>query len=284
MRKINNVLIIVNGQKKDTKKIAKEIDAYLEEKGVDRVIHFSDSNIDAVGDLSAFDLAISIGGDGTVLYSARNMVDHSIPIMPLNLGTFGFITEVSSDEWSDAFEEYQRGILGVSNRVMIQVSVMRSGSCVKSFKGLNDIVVNADGIAKLLYLDVDINQENLGLYRADGIIVATPTGSTAYSIAAGGPIIHPDMSSLILNPICPFSLSNRPIVIPSSDTIKIRVEKDQRAKTILTVDGQMTFPLEEGDEIVITEMSKRIQIVRSDKRSFFGVVKSKLGWSGGNNA
>lgn len=284
MRKIENVLIIVNRRKKDSLSIAKEIQSYFTESGISFIVHETESGKINLGNLDNLDLAISLGGDGTVLYASRILAEYSIPVFPINLGTFGFITEVSCSEWKNAFEEYQAGLLGVSNRVMIDVTVYRSGKVLKSFKGLNDIVVNADGIAKLLNLNVDINRENLGVYRADGVIVATPTGSTAYSIAAGGPIMYPDMSSMILTPICPFSLSNRPIVVPSTDIIKIRVEEDQRAKIILTVDGQLTYPLEERDEIHITEFHNRLSIVRSDKRSFFGVVKSKLRWSGGNNA
>lgn len=284
MRDINNVLIIVNSRKKDSGKIAGAITSYMKKKGIKTTVHRTETDLADAGDLSGFDLAISLGGDGTVLYSSRILVEYGIPIMPINLGSFGFITEVSSSEWMNAFEEYRAGLLGVSDRVMIEVSVIRSGRKIKSFTGLNDVVVNADGIAKLLYLNVDLNDENLGIYRADGMIVATPTGSTAYSIAAGGPIMHPDMSSMVLTPICPFSLSNRPIVVPSSDIIGIRVEENQRAEVILTVDGQLTYPLLEKDEVHITEVPRRIQIIRSDKRSFFGVVKSKLGWSGGNNA
>ncbi|MBN2655414.1 MAG: NAD(+)/NADH kinase [Spirochaetales bacterium] len=284
MRKINKVLIIVNRKKKDSLSIAGEIRSYLQEKNIETAQHETETDLGEIGKLQEIDLAISLGGDGTVLYASRLLADFSIPVMPINLGTFGFITEVSFSEWINAFEEYRSGVLGVSPRVMVDVSVFREGDLIRHFKGLNDVVVNADGIAKLLYLNVDINHENLGIYRADGVIIATPTGSTAYSIAAGGPIMHPDMTSMILTPICPFSLSNRPIVVPSSDIIKIRVEEEQRAKVILTVDGQLTFPLEERDEIHITEFKHRIPIIRSDKRSFFGVVKSKLRWSGGNNA
>jgi len=284
MRTIDNVLIIVNRRKKDSLAIAGEIRSYLEKQKISTFLHETETDIQEVGELGNMDLAISLGGDGTVLYAARILSDFSIPIMPINLGTFGFITEVSFSEWRNAFDEYRSGLLGVSSRVMLDILVYREGQSLHQFRGLNDVVVNADGIAKLLYLNVDINHENLGVYRADGVIIATPTGSTAYSIAAGGPIMHPDMSSMILTPICPFSLSNRPIVIPSSDTITIRVEENQRAKAILTVDGQLTFPLEEKDEIYITEFKSRIPIIRSDKRSFFGVVKSKLRWSGGNDA
>ena len=284
MRHIKNVLIIVNRKKKDSSQITSDIEKYLVKEKIKVEILYTDMEISILNDPGKFDLAVSLGGDGTVLYASRILVDYSIPIIPINLGTFGFITEVSKTEWFSAFEEYRSGLLGVSSRIMLDISVHRGKKQIERFKGLNDLVINADGIAKLLYLNIDLNKDNLGMFRADGIIIATPTGSTAYSLAAGGPIIHPDMSSMILTPICPFSLSNRPIVMPSSDRITIKVEKEQRAQVILTVDGQIAFPLEAEDEIRITELEKKISIIRSDKRSFYGVVKSKLGWSGGNNA
>lgn len=284
MRKIKKVLIIVNRKKDDSVQITEDIQSFLNKEGIEVYVFSSGSDITEIEDIDDFDLAFSLGGDGTVLYAARILVAYSIPIIPINLGTFGFITEVSKSEWLSAFEEYRSGLLGISSRVMLDISVFREGSIVDSFRGLNDIVISADGIAKLLNLNIDLNHDNLGVYRADGVIVATPTGSTAYSLAAGGPIIHPDTSSMILTPVCPFSLANRPIVMPSSDRIKIKVEREQRAQVILTVDGQIAFPLEAGDVIRITELDKKVNIIRSDKRSFYGVVKSKLGWSGGNNA
>jgi len=284
MRSIKKVIIIVNRKKKDSSQITDEIKNYLEADNIEVSVFSTGTDVKKLINLEDIDLAFSLGGDGTVLYSSRILVDFSIPIIPINLGTFGFITEVSKSEWQSAFEEYRSGLLGVSSRIMLSFSIFRNNKKIEQFIGLNDIVINADGIAKLLNLSVDLNKDSLGIYRADGVIVATPTGSTAYSLAAGGPIIHPDMSSMILTPICPFSLANRPIVIPSSDRITIKVEREQRAQVILTVDGQIAFPLQAGDEIRITEFEKKINIIRSDKRSFYGVVKSKLGWSGGNNA
>ncbi|MDA3808761.1 MAG: NAD(+)/NADH kinase [Spirochaetaceae bacterium] len=284
MRSIKNVLIIVNRKKKDSSQITDDIQSYLKSLNIKISVLSSGDKLSDTLSLPDFDLAISLGGDGTVLFAARLLVEFSIPIIPINLGTFGFITEVSKSEWQSAFDEYRSGLLGVSNRVMLDITVVRQNKDIKRFRGLNDLIINADGIAKLLSLNVDLNNDSLGKYRADGVIVATPTGSTAYSLAAGGPIIHPDMSSMILTPICPFSLSNRPIVIPSSDRITIIVEKEQRTQVILTVDGQEVFPLEPEDEIHITESEKRISIIRSDKRSFYEVVKTKLGWSGGNHA
>jgi len=284
MRSIKKVIIIVNRKKRDSSQITDEIKNYLEADNIEVSVFSTGTDVKKLINLEDIDLAFSLGGDGTVLYSSRILVDFSIPIIPINLGTFGFITEVSKSEWQSAFEEYRSGLLGVSSRIMLSFSIFRNNKKIEQFIGLNDIVINADGIAKLLNLSVDLNKDSLGIYRADGVIVATPTGSTAYSLAAGGPIIHPDMSSMILTPICPFSLANRPIVIPSSDRITIKVEREQRAQVILTVDGQIAFPLQAGDEIRITEFEKKINIIRSDKRSFYGVVKSKLGWSGGNNA
>lgn len=284
MRKIKKILIIVNRKKEDSAQITEDIQSFLKKESIEVYIFSSGSDIKEIENIDDFDLAFSLGGDGTVLYAARILVAYSIPIIPINLGTFGFITEVSKSEWLSAFEEYRAGLLGMSSRVMLDISVCRDGSIVDRFRGLNDIVISADGIAKLLNLNIDLNHDNLGVYRADGVIVATPTGSTAYSLAAGGPIVHPDTPSMILTPVCPFSLANRPIVMPSSDRIKIKVEREQRAQVILTVDGQIAFPLEAGDVIRITELDKKVNIIRSDKRSFYGVVKSKLGWSGGNNA
>ena len=284
MRVIKNVLIIVNTKKKDSLRITEDIKEYFQNLQINTIIYHTDKKDMFISNLENIDLAFSLGGDGTVLFASRLLVEYAIPIIPINMGTFGFITEISKDEWLSTFEEYQAGLLGISRRIMLDISVYRDNKQIEQFKGLNDIVINADGIAKLLYLNIDLNSDSLGTYRADGVIVATPTGSTAYSLAAGGPIIHPEMSSMILTPICPFSLSNRPIVIPSSDRVSIIIEKEQRAEVILTIDGQIVFPLKPNDEIRITEAEKSIRIIRSDKRSFFGVVKSKLGWSGGNNA
>ncbi len=284
MRSIKNVLLIVNNRKKDSHRISEDIIKYFLKLKIGVTVFYTDKKKQETPNPGKIDIAFSLGGDGTVLYTARLLAEYSIPIIPVNLGTFGFITEVSKNEWLNTFEEYQAGLLGISKRIMLDISVFRENKQIKHFKGLNDTVINSDGIAKLLYLNIALNSDSLGTYRADGVIVATPTGSTAYSLAAGGPIIHPEMASMILTPICPFSLSNRPVVIPSNDRVSIIVEKEQRAEVILTIDGQIVCPLKPGDEIRITEAEKGASIIRSDTRSFFGVVKSKLGWSGGSNA
>jgi NAD+ kinase len=149
---------------------------------------------------------------------------------------------------------------------------------------MNDAVISGSGISKIVRLNVMLNKTSLGQYLADGIIVSTPTGSTAYSVAAGGPILDPEIEAFILNPICPFTLSNRPIVVSGTDVIFINVEREQRAEVILSIDGQEVIPLEKGDNVIFEKSRSKVLLVRSDRRNFYEVLRSKLNWSGGTNA
>jgi NAD+ kinase len=202
----------------------------------------------------------------------------------VNLGDFGFITEVTRDEWIDAFERFRSGMIEAGDRLLITVTVHRQGKEIATFMGLNDAVISASGISKIVKLSVRLSDTPLGRYRADGIIVATPTGSTAYSAAAGGPILHPEMDAMILNPICPFTLSHRPIVVPHDEEIVVEVEEEQRTGLMMTVDGQSEFPLKPDDRIVIRASEEKARIVRSNKRTFYEVLRTKLNWSGGPDA
>jgi NAD+ kinase len=219
-----------------------------------------------------------------VLFSARLLAPRGIPIFAVNLGDFGFITEVSQDEWAGVFEQYRSGALGISSRIMLHTEVIRSERTVAEHVGLNDSVVSAAGISKVINLAVSLGDTRLGRYRADGVIVATPTGSTAYSAAAGGPILDPEMRALIINPICPFTLSNRPLVLPGTEPVYIHVDEMQRTDIILTIDGQEVVPLRNEDIVCCRVAEQTARIVRSDRRSFFEVLRTKLNWSGGPNA
>lgn len=279
---IRKVLIVANLEKTDAGEVADEIRKYLEERDI-QVAVFNFRGRPAQPRLADYDLAFSLGGDGTVLFSARILSYSSIPILAVNLGEFGFITEVQRAEWKSAFEEYREGRLGVGDRLMIDVAVMRNGKEIARYTGLNDTVVSAGGISKLIKLSVRLGESPVGRYRADGMIVATPTGSTAYSAAAGGPILHPEMEAMILNPICPFTLSHRPLVVPGNELIYIEVEEHQRAEVILTVDGQTMFPLLPRDRVCICAAPTKARIIRSDIRTFYEVLRSKLNWSGEPN-
>ncbi len=282
-RTIKKVMLIVNMHKTDASELTREIEEYLEGKGIETVV------VGFLGkpenpDVKDVDFVFSLGGDGTVLYCARIVESTGIPILALNLGNFGFITEISKHEWKSAFERFEKGEACLSRRIMLKVVVERGGRKIASFKGLNDAVISSEGISTIVKLRLMINNTHLGEYRADGVIVATPTGSTAYSVSAGGPILEPEMEAIIVNPICPFTLSNRPIVMSGDEVISIFVEKDQRVGVILSIDGQESFPLYPDDRIIIEKSRSKTLLVRSDVRNFYEILRSKLNWSGGPDA
>jgi NAD+ kinase len=279
---IRKVLIIANLHKKEAALLMDEIAAYLTEEGIEAVSFGFCGKPDPI-DVDDIDFAFSLGGDGTVLYASRLLESRGVPILAVNLGNFGFLTEISRGEWKSAFESYRRASLGISRRVMLKVIVERNGRRVQSFTGLNDAVISANGISKIVELGLLLNRTDLGRYRADGIIIATPTGSTAYSVAAGGPILDPEMEAIIINPICPFTLSNRPIVVSGSDLVQILVRENQRAEVILSIDGQEVFPLLPGDIVLLEKSHSKALLVRSDRRNFYEVLRSKLNWSGGTD-
>lgn len=280
---IKNVLIIVNLLKHDAEKTVLEITEYLESLGI-RTIVFGFKGKPSLPNIKDIDLAFSLGGDGTVLFSSRILSARKVPIFAVNIGNFGFITEISKQEWKDAFDRYAQGKLGISERLILKGRIIRNGTEIACFKGLNDAVISSAGIPKIVNLFVSLSDTPVGGYRADGVIVSTPTGSTAYSAAAGGPILHPEMEAMILNPICPLSLSSRPIVIPGDEVIEVRVQESQRAEVIFTMDGQDVFPLLPNDRILFEKAEEKALLIRSDKRTFYEVLRAKLNWSGGSNA
>ncbi len=283
MRSIKKVLLVVNLHKPDAQRLSSEIIEYLEKREI-KVQYLGLKDQSPKPEVDQVDLAISLGGDGTVLYCARMLQDKGIPILAVNLGTFGFITEVSVNEWKEAFEKFCCGETVLSKRLMYRVKVIRQGKTIFKSHGLNDAVVTATGISKVVNLKLFLNDTLLGTFRADGIICATPTGSTAYSMAAGGPIVDSDMEAMIVTPISPFTLSNRPIVVSGDDIIRIQILSHQRTKMNLTVDGQEMFHLLEDDEVIIEKSRSRALLALSNKRNFYEVVRSKLNWSGESNA
>lgn len=280
---IRKALIVANMLKDDAQEIVDAICSYLESTGIKaQLVCFKGKpEIPAID--RDVDFAFSLGGDGTVLFCARLLFGREVPILAVNIGDFGFITEVSKDEWQATFDSYLAGGVGLSSRVMLEVSIARNGSRMGPYLAMNDAVIGAHHISKVIKLGVRISDTALGRYRADGLIVSTPTGSTAYSMAAGGPILLPEMDAMILNPICPFTLSNRPLVVPGEEPIEIEVE-EQRAEIILTLDGQTVIPLMSSDSVTIEVSATKAVIIRSDKRNFLDVLRAKLKWAGGPDA
>jgi NAD+ kinase len=282
-RELRRVLIVVNSRKDHVSTVVDAVESFVRARGGETVRLDFAARIPAE-ELGGIDLAVSLGGDGTLLFCARLLAGRGVPILPVNLGDVGFITEVTRDELIPACEAFLAGTVGLSERLMLAVSVRRGDGEVAAFTGLNDAVVSTTGISRMIRLKVKLSDTPVGRYRADGVIVATPTGSTAYSMAAGGPIVYPEMEAFILTPICPFTLSNRPTVVPASEQLEIEVEEDQRTGLALTVDGQETMPLAPGDRVSIRRAARKALIVRSDRRGFYEVLRTKLHWAGEPNA
>lgn len=282
--KRSHAVILVNTLKNDAESLSREIALELGGDGWLTSIITVGKKRGNDSALATADILLSLGGDGTVLYAARAAAPFGIPILPINLGTLGFIAWVKRSEWRARFDEAVSGSLAVSERFMLDVSVCRGDHSIAAFCALNDGVVSGAGPAKIVNLSISVHGVALGRYRSDGLIVATPTGSTAYSLAAGGPVLDPDMDAMVFTPICPFTLSNRPLVLPGGESLELRVEPGQREATMLTVDGQEFFDLQEGDLVQIRRSAFKARLFRPDRGSFFHVLRSKLNWSGGPDA
>ena len=281
--KLQNIEIIANNKGKNSKKIVDSIGQFLEEHNINYTVHYTYEFTQIVELKEEIDLLISIGGDGTVLFSAQ-LVEHlDCPILAINLGTFGYITEISHNEWKDALTQIMEGKEHISNRLLLNTSVMRDGKEVYNRSSLNETVITSSGISRVVYLDFFINDTKAGAFKSDGVIIATPTGSTAYSLACGGPILFNDMEAFVVTPICPFTLSDRPIVVGQEHEVKIAIKQNQRTDVILSIDGQSTFELEESDIVVVKKSKSSIQLISSSVRNYTQIIKNKLKWSGGLN-
>jgi NAD+ kinase len=226
------------------------------------------------------EFVIVLGGDGTLLGASRRVAKYGVPILGVNLGGLGFLTEISLNRLYPAVQRMLQGQLEVESRLMLETRVMRGGEEACRFLVLNDVVINKGALARIIDLDVYINEEFLTTFRADGLIVATPTGSTAYNLSAGGPILYPTMSSYILTPICPFTLTNRPIILPDEATIWITLSRPSEEQVSLTFDGQVGFDLLDGDRVAVHKAKERIKLIKSPDHGYFEILRAKLGWGG----
>ena len=284
--KVQRVIMFVNPQKSAALDLGEEIRNELASLNI-KTDTFSFKRKPDFNTKAGYDAAISLGGDGTVLYAARTISPLGVPVFPVNLGTFGFIAGIEPDGWHEVFMRWLKGKAPVSRRLMLAITVERSGKEILKGCCLNDVVISASGIAKIINLEVSYSEKSrksfikLGSYRSDGLIASTPTGSTAYSIAAGGPIVDPELEALIINPICPFSLSHRPMVLPASETVLVEVEEKQRSGVLLTVDGQVTEKLKSGDRIYLEKAAYHCILIASGRKNFFEALKTKLSWTGG---
>lgn len=226
---------------------------------------------------SKVDLVVVLGGDGTLLAATRSMGEHSVPILPVNLGGLGFLTSVTLEELYPLLEQVLQGKNRISERVLLQAEVMREGKVVEHHRALNDAVLNKGALARMIDLNLHIDGGYVCSYRADGLIISTPTGSTAYSLAAGGPIIYPLVEAFVITPICPHTLTNRPLVVPNTFRIEVEFRADEEA-VFLTLDGQVGVELKPGDRVVVTQARTRLRLVRPPRKTYFEILHSKLKW------
>ena len=248
---MHRAVVFVNFHKEHSKSVCEEIRLELEQRGA--AVHICNpEDHQRFSSQDHIDIVFSLGGDGTVLYAARMFAATTTPILPVHLGTVGFLAGVEKNQWLTVYEQWLKHQARISLRCMLEFFVERAGQLVYQGICLNDVVTASQGIAKLIRLQVktELNPGELadiGSYRCDGLIIATPTGSTGYSMAAGGPVLDPEMEALIVTPICSFNLAKRPLVLPSRQPVMVSVESEQRSGVLLTVDGQDTFKLEPDD-------------------------------------
>ena len=223
------------------------------------------------------DLMLVLGGDGTMIATARMLGDIEVPVMGVNYGGLGYLAEFPLEEHFSALEAILAGDYKVQERLMLTVELRRGEELITKNRVLNDVVVNKSALARIIEIETYLNNQFLNRFRADGLIVSTPTGSTAYNLSAGGPIIFPSMNAVVITPICPFTLSNRPIVVPDDSVIEVRL-MTKNEEVALTLDGQVGFPLQAGDRALIRKSNATFNLVQPANRNYFDVLRDKLKW------
>ncbi len=223
------------------------------------------------------DMIVAIGGDGTLLSAARVVGDSGVPILAVNLGSLGFITAITLEELYPVMERIVAGECEFDERMMLVSHVHRMGERVANYSVLNDVVINKGALAKIIDIRAYVDDLYLSTFKADGLIISTPTGSTAYSLSAGGPIVYPTMNCILLTPICPHTLTNRPLVVPDDMVIKAEL-KSQETDVLLTLDGQVGFGLRENDIIEVKKSESSLKLIKSPFKDHFEILRTKLKW------
>ena len=281
---IRHVLVVAKLGPAEGRALAVRTGEWLEQQGL-RVTFDSDT-ASAIGRPAGvsrgalppdLDLVVVAGGDGTLLAVARDAAPLGIPILGVNLGSLGFLTELQPDEILEGLRAVLDGAYVVESRQMLRVRPVRDGQIAEEYALLNDAVLAKSALARMIVIDVRVDGDPVARYTSDGLIVATPTGSTAYNLSAGGPILDPRMRAFVIAPICPHSMTYRPLVVPGEVTIEVVLHSDGEA-VYLTLDGQIGFPMEGGDSLSIDAHPSPARLVRILSRNFFEVLRRKLRW------
>ena len=277
---IKRVGIVANSSKEKAAEYSVRLGRWLSDRGLEV---FFEEEIAGKTDMpgvsrsdlaSSVDLIVVFGGDGTLLVAARMAMGSDVPVLGINLGGFGFMTVINLNEMLEAMEMVLEGKYSISRRMMLSVSLEGV-----EYPALNDVVINRGNLSRMVNLETFVDGKYLSTFKADGLIISTPTGSTAYSLSSGGPIILPELDSIIINPICPHTLTKRPIVLPPDSAIEVIVWTKE-GEASMTLDGQDLFILKSGDRVSIKKSKNYINLVESPYRDYLEILRTKLGWGG----
>lgn len=290
MNSVSRVGIVAKSHLKAATPHLVAIGAWLHARGIDAVFETATAALMPSTDgyrvsdkqeiVHSVDIVVVLGGDGTLLSMADSIAaaGTSLPILGINFGSLGFLTEVTLAELYESLEAALSGAARVEDRMMLQSTTARGDATMGRHVALNDVVITKAAHARMIDLSVSVGDEFVTRVKADGLIIATPTGSTAYNLAAGGPIVHPSVDAMILTPIAPHTLTNRPVVITGSSAVRVKPVIESRDEVFVTFDGQAGFQLQEGDEIHVRRTERPLRLIRPSTRSYFDVLRQKLKW------
>lgn len=275
---ITSIGIVVKPDHPEARATAGELSVWLREKGIDQAGEVIEAGTpDADSTTLNADLIVVLGGDGTMISTSRLIGSGDVLVLGINYGSLGYLTDFRIEEMFPAIEAIIAGEYEIDRRVMLEAELWSGDERKAAGRVLNDVVINKAALARIIEIDVHLNELFVNSFRADGLIVATPTGSTAYNLSAGGPIIYPSMNAVVMTPICPFTLTNRPIVIPDAAGIELNL-KEENEGVFLTFDGQTGHRMKAGDRVVIRKSDTTFNLVQPSNRNYFDVLRDKLKW------
>src|SRR5687767_3326431 len=276
-KRITSVGIVVKPNNADAEATAQELSAWLRSRNIELVGEpiFTGKELDGARKTIDADMIVVLGGDGTMIATARMVADNDVLVLGINYGGLGYLTDFRIEEMYSALESIIDGDFEVDQRMMLDVEHRRDEKITGSGRVLNDVVINKAALARIIEIEVRLNNLFVNAFRSDGLIVATPTGSTAYNLSAGGPIVYPSMNAVVLTPICPFTLTNRPIVVPDRAEIELKLI-DGHEGVVLTLDGQTGFGMNGGDTICIRKSETTLNLLQPPNRNYFDVLRNKL--------
>ena len=291
MSSIKRIGIVLKPHQPEALKTICELAVWLAERGLtlvggpeierERIEHQTGCSVEEVKEpeklASEVDLILVLGGDGTMIATSRLIGDREVPVLGVNYGGLGYLAEFRIEELYTALESILAGHYRLDKRVMLAVELRRGDAEPVVNRVLNDVVINKSALARIIEIEAYLNHHFVNAFRADGLIVSTPTGSTAYNLSAGGPVIFPSMNAVVITPICPFTLSNRPIVVPDDAEIELLL-KTEKEEVALTLDGQVGFPLEVADRVLIRKSRTTFNLIQPMNRNYFDVLRDKLRW------